>query len=37
MADIAYEVGFGAEDFVGLAQRVWPRDYSVVERPLDPS
>jgi ribosomal protein S18 acetylase RimI-like enzyme len=31
MADIAYEVGFGAEDFVALAQRVWPRDYSVVE------
>jgi ribosomal protein S18 acetylase RimI-like enzyme len=28
MTDLSYREGFGAEDFVALAQRVWPRDYS---------
>lgn len=29
MSDIEYRGGFSAADFLGLAQRVWPRDYSV--------
>jgi ribosomal protein S18 acetylase RimI-like enzyme len=27
MRDIQYREGFGAQDFLALAQRVWPRDY----------
>jgi ribosomal protein S18 acetylase RimI-like enzyme len=29
MSDLRYEEDFRAEDFLALAQRVWPRDYSV--------
>ena len=28
MTDLTYTEGFAAEDFLALAQRVWPRDYS---------
>jgi ribosomal protein S18 acetylase RimI-like enzyme len=28
MTDFAYRDGFDADDFLALAQRVWPRDYS---------
>jgi ribosomal protein S18 acetylase RimI-like enzyme len=28
MTDIVYREGFAAPDFLALAQRVWPRDYS---------
>jgi ribosomal protein S18 acetylase RimI-like enzyme len=31
MNDISYREGFGAGDFLALAQRVWPRDYSSAE------
>jgi ribosomal protein S18 acetylase RimI-like enzyme len=31
MTNLSYEQGFAAEDFVALAQRVWPRAYSVGE------
>ena len=29
MTDIAYRSDFAVEDFLGLAQRVWPRDHSL--------
>jgi len=29
MPDIVYRNGFAAEAFLALAERVWPRDYSV--------
>ena len=28
MSNISYRVDFSADDFLALAQRVWPRDYS---------
>ena len=28
MTDIAYRESFAADEFLALAQRVWPRDYS---------
>jgi ribosomal protein S18 acetylase RimI-like enzyme len=28
MTDLSYREGFNAGDFLALAQRVWPRDYS---------
>lgn len=28
MTDVTYSEGFGADDFLALAQRVWPREYS---------
>ena len=28
MSDLSYKEGFAAADFISLAQRVWPRDYS---------
>lgn len=28
MTDLTYTEGFAVEDFLALAQRVWPRDYS---------
>jgi hypothetical protein len=28
MSDISYHEDFSADDFLALAQRVWPRDYS---------
>jgi ribosomal protein S18 acetylase RimI-like enzyme len=28
MSDISYHENFSADDFLALAQRVWPRDYS---------
>ena len=31
MSDISYREDFGADDFLVLAQRVWPRDYSPTE------
>jgi GNAT superfamily N-acetyltransferase len=31
MADLLYKDGFEADDFLSLAQRVWPRDYSPAE------
>jgi GNAT superfamily N-acetyltransferase len=31
MTDISYREGFDAGDFLALAQRVWPRDYSWAE------
>jgi GNAT superfamily N-acetyltransferase len=31
MTAIAYREGFSAEDFLALAQRVWPRDYSATQ------
>jgi ribosomal protein S18 acetylase RimI-like enzyme len=29
MSDVIFREGFAAEDFLALAQRVWPRDYAV--------
>ncbi len=29
MTDVSYKDGFTSEDFLALAQRVWPRDYSL--------
>jgi len=29
MTDLVYRESFGADEFLALAQRVWPRDYSV--------
>src|SRR5690349_4528789 len=29
MADLTYAEGFAPADFLALAQRVWPREYSV--------
>jgi ribosomal protein S18 acetylase RimI-like enzyme len=29
MADLTYREGFSPADFLSLAQRVWPRDYSL--------
>jgi ribosomal protein S18 acetylase RimI-like enzyme len=29
MTDLSYKESFTAEDFLALAQRVWPREYSV--------
>jgi GNAT superfamily N-acetyltransferase len=29
MANLTYSDGFGADDFIDLAQRVWPREYSL--------
>ena len=29
MANVTYSDGFSADDFLDLAQRVWPRDYSL--------
>jgi ribosomal protein S18 acetylase RimI-like enzyme len=31
MSDISYHGDFTADDFLALAQRVWPRDYSSTE------
>jgi ribosomal protein S18 acetylase RimI-like enzyme len=31
MADITYQDGFDAQEFLHLAQRVWPGDYSPTE------
>jgi ribosomal protein S18 acetylase RimI-like enzyme len=31
MRNISYRVDFSADDFLALAQRVWPRDYSPTE------
>jgi GNAT superfamily N-acetyltransferase len=31
MTDLSYKEGFAAEDFLALAQRVWPREYSLPE------
>jgi len=31
MSDISYHEEFSADDFLALAQRVWPRDYSSTE------
>jgi ribosomal protein S18 acetylase RimI-like enzyme len=31
MTEISYKDGFDAEEFLVLAQRVWPRDYSASE------
>jgi ribosomal protein S18 acetylase RimI-like enzyme len=29
MAELLYVEGFAAEDFLALAQRIWPRDYAL--------
>ena len=29
MTDLTYKEDFGVEDFLSLAQRVWPREYSI--------
>jgi ribosomal protein S18 acetylase RimI-like enzyme len=31
MTELTYAEGFAAEDFLALAQRVWPREYSAAE------
>jgi ribosomal protein S18 acetylase RimI-like enzyme len=31
MTDLIYKEGFAAADFLVLAQRIWPRDYSVAD------
>jgi ribosomal protein S18 acetylase RimI-like enzyme len=36
MADLIYKDGFNSEEFLSLAQRVWPRNYAVDETALAP-
>ena len=31
MSDLSYKQGFAATDFISLAERIWPRDYSVAD------
>lgn len=31
MSAISYRIGFDAEDFLALAQRVWPREHSLAD------
>ena len=31
MTDIAYRESFAVDEFIALAQRIWPRDYSLAE------
>lgn len=31
MSELTYREGFAVEDFLALAQRVWPRDYCVAD------
>ena len=31
MTELTYAEGFATEDFLALAQRVWPREYSAAD------